>query len=149
MDCLCGLVVRVPGYRSRGPGLNSRLYKIFWEVIGLERGPVSLVSTTKELLGTNSSGFGLENREHGRGDPLRWSSDTLYPQKLAVTSPTSCGRSVGIVRLRTKVTEFVFLFWISQNTAWRGEQVLLLIITFVPQYSNHNFDEEVSHKRSL
>jgi hypothetical protein len=33
----------------------------------------------------------------------------LYPQKLALTSPTSCGRSVGIVRSRTKVTEFVFL----------------------------------------
>ena len=30
----------------------------------------------------------------------------LYPQKLALTSPTSGGRSVGIVPLRTKVTEF-------------------------------------------
>jgi hypothetical protein len=36
-----------------------------------------------------------------RGDPLRWPRDTLYPQKLALTSPTSGGRSVGIVRLRT------------------------------------------------
>jgi hypothetical protein len=36
-DCLCGLVVRVPGYRSRGPGFNSRRYQIFWEVVGLER----------------------------------------------------------------------------------------------------------------
>jgi hypothetical protein len=26
---LCGLVVRVPGYRSRGPGFDSRLYQIF------------------------------------------------------------------------------------------------------------------------
>ena len=31
----------------------------------------------------------------------------LYPQKLALTSPTSGGRSVGIVRSRTKATEFV------------------------------------------
>jgi hypothetical protein len=30
----------------------------------------------------------------------------LYPQKLALTSPTSGGRSVGIVRPRTKATEF-------------------------------------------
>ena len=30
----------------------------------------------------------------------------LYPQKLALTSPTGGGRSVGIVRLRTKATEF-------------------------------------------
>ena len=30
----------------------------------------------------------------------------LYPQKLALTSPTGGGRSVGIVRSRTKTTEF-------------------------------------------
>jgi len=30
----------------------------------------------------------------------------LYPQKLALTSPTDGGRSVGIVRVRTKATEF-------------------------------------------
>ena len=33
----------------------------------------------------------------------------LYPQKLALTSPTGGGRSVGIVRSRTKVTEFLCL----------------------------------------
>ena len=33
---------------------------------------------------------------------------TLYPQKLALTSPTGGGRSVGIVRSRTKATEFSF-----------------------------------------
>jgi hypothetical protein len=31
----------------------------------------------------------------------------FYPQKLALTSPTSGGRSVGIVRSRTKATELV------------------------------------------
>ena len=30
----------------------------------------------------------------------------LYPPKLALTSPTGGGRSVGIVRVRTKATEF-------------------------------------------
>ena len=30
----------------------------------------------------------------------------LYPQKLALTSPTGGGRSVGIVRSRTKATAF-------------------------------------------
>jgi len=30
----------------------------------------------------------------------------LYPQKLALTSPTDGGRSVGIVCVRTKATEF-------------------------------------------
>jgi hypothetical protein len=103
------LVVRVPGYRSRGSGFDSRRYQIFWEVVGLERGPFSFVSTIEELLGRNSRGSGLENREYCRGDRLRWPRDTLYPQKLALTSPTSGGRSVGIVRLRTKATEFVCL----------------------------------------
>jgi hypothetical protein len=41
---------------------------------------------------------GLEIWEYGRGDPLRSPRDTLYPQKLAPTSLTSGGRSVGIVR---------------------------------------------------
>jgi hypothetical protein len=41
----------------------------------------------------------------------------LYPQKLALTSPTSGGRLVGIVRLRTKATEFslVYMFWPLQD----------------------------------
>jgi hypothetical protein len=33
--------------------------------VGLERGPLSLVITIEELLGRNSSGYGLENRDYG------------------------------------------------------------------------------------
>jgi hypothetical protein len=94
IDRLCGLVVRVPGYRSIGPGFDYRRYQIFWGVVGLERGPLSLVSTIQELLGRNSSGSGLENREYGRGDPLRWPRDTLYPQKLALHRQAVVARSV-------------------------------------------------------
>jgi hypothetical protein len=65
--------------------------------MGLERGPLSLVSTTEELLGRKSSGSGLEIREYGRRDPSRYPRGTFYPQKLALASPTSGGRSVGIV----------------------------------------------------
>jgi hypothetical protein len=50
--------------------------------MSLERGALSLVRIIEELLEWRSSGSGLEN--------------------LA-----SCGRSVGIVRLRTQATEFV------------------------------------------
>jgi hypothetical protein len=32
------------------PGFDSWHYQIFWEVVGLERGPLSLMSTTEELL---------------------------------------------------------------------------------------------------
>jgi hypothetical protein len=66
--------------------------------MGLERGPLSLVSTIEEKLGRNSSDSGLENREYDLGDTLLWPRNTLYPQKLALTSPTSGGRSVCIVR---------------------------------------------------
>jgi hypothetical protein len=37
--------------------------------LGLDRGPLRLVSTTEELLERKSSGSGLENRDYGRGDP--------------------------------------------------------------------------------
>jgi hypothetical protein len=71
--------------------------------VGLERGPLSLVSATEELLERKSSSFGLESRDCGRMDPC----DTLYPQKMALISPTNGGRSVGIVRSRTMTTELL------------------------------------------
>jgi hypothetical protein len=37
--------------------------------VGLERGPLSFVNTIEELLGRESSGSGLENRDYGRRDP--------------------------------------------------------------------------------
>jgi hypothetical protein len=48
IDRLCSLVVRVLGYRSGGPGSIPGTTKK--KVVGLERGPLSLVSTTEELL---------------------------------------------------------------------------------------------------
>jgi hypothetical protein len=49
MNRLCGLVVRVLGYRSVVPGsIHGTTRKK--KVVGLERGPLSLVSTTEELL---------------------------------------------------------------------------------------------------
>jgi hypothetical protein len=47
-DRFCGLVVRVLGYRSGGPGSIPGNTKK--KVVSLERGPLSLVSTTEELL---------------------------------------------------------------------------------------------------
>jgi hypothetical protein len=64
------------------------------------------MSTIEELLGRKCSGSGLEIREDGRGDPLRLPRDTLYSRNLALILPTSGGRSVGIVRSRSKATEF-------------------------------------------
>jgi hypothetical protein len=70
--------------------------------VGLEQGPLSLVSTIEEVLERKYSGSGLENRKYGRSDPRADQATLLYPQKLALTSPTSGGRS------RTQATEFNF-----------------------------------------
>jgi hypothetical protein len=87
-------------------GFDSWRYQIFWEAMGLKRGPLSLVSTIEEVLERKSSGSGLEIREHGRRDPSRCPRRTFYPQMFAIISPTSGVRSVGIVRSRTQATEF-------------------------------------------
>jgi hypothetical protein len=58
-DRLCDLVARVPGYKTE-------MYvscEVQTEAVGMERGPLSLVSTTEELLEGKSSGSDLENRE--------------------------------------------------------------------------------------
>jgi hypothetical protein len=85
----------------QGSGFDSWRYQIFW-VVGLERGPLSLVSTFEKLLGRRSSGSGLEIREQGRGDPSSWPHDTLHPQKMVLISPTSGGLSVGVVHSRLR-----------------------------------------------
>jgi hypothetical protein len=53
--------------------------------VGLERGPLSLVSTTEELLGRKSSGSGLEIREYGLRD-LSPETDTLLK---GISGPSS------------------------------------------------------------
>jgi hypothetical protein len=50
-----GLLCTLPplwssGHRFRGPRFDSRRYAINREVVGLERGPLSLVRITEELL---------------------------------------------------------------------------------------------------
>jgi hypothetical protein len=103
------------------PWFDSRRYQVLWEVVGLEQGPLSLVSTTEELLERKSSGSGLGNRDYGRRDPSLWPCGTLYPQKLALTSPTSGGRSVGIVRARTQATELIkrTSLWVQLRSYWK------------------------------
>jgi hypothetical protein len=74
-------------------GFDSWRYQIFWEVVGLEWGPPSLVSTIEELLERKSSGSGLENREYGRRDS-RWSRDTPLSAKVG-TNFADKRRSLG------------------------------------------------------
>jgi hypothetical protein len=71
IDRLCGLVVRVLGYRSGGPVSIPGTTKK--KVVGLERGPLSLMSTTEELLDrkvaapvskTENTAVGIRHADH-------------------------------------------------------------------------------------
>jgi hypothetical protein len=83
----------------RGPGFDSQHYQK--KKVGLERGPFSLVSTTEELLDRKvaAPAIGIRHADH---------ATPSIRKKLAITSPTSCGHSVGIVRSRTQTMEFSF-----------------------------------------
>jgi hypothetical protein len=109
---LCGLELRVPGYRSRGSGFDSRHYQIFWEVVGLELGPLNLVSTTEELLERKGSGSGLESRDYSCREPPRWLLDISLSEKVDTNfddKRLSFGQYSSLSR--TKATElFFFLF---------------------------------------
>jgi hypothetical protein len=49
--------------------------------MGLERGPLSLVSTIEALLGRKYTGSGQESREYGRRDPLPAKDGTNFADK--------------------------------------------------------------------
>jgi hypothetical protein len=74
IDSLCGQIYWLQIQR---PGFDSRHYQIFWEVVSLERGPLSLVSTIGKLLERKNSGSGPENLECDRKDRSRWPRCTL------------------------------------------------------------------------
>jgi hypothetical protein len=78
--------------------------------VGLERGPLRLMSTIEELHERKISSSGLKKREYGRRVPPRLPRGTLYPQKLALTLPKSGSPSFGMVGSRTQATEFGFCF---------------------------------------
>jgi hypothetical protein len=76
------------------------------KVVGLKRGPLSLVNTTEELLDrkvaapvwkTENTAVGIRHADHV-APSIR--------KKLVITSLTSGGGSVGIVRSRTQTMEF-------------------------------------------
>jgi hypothetical protein len=98
--------------------------------MGLERGPLSLLSTIEVLLVRKSSGSGLETRDYGR-----WGSAALttsYPQKLVLTSPKIVSRSVGRVRSRTQATEYVFFVFLRDEHTWITSH--LNAFAYLPEY---------------
>jgi hypothetical protein len=89
--------------------MNYRLYKqienTFLRRIEQNQIPVKLTNIFHLLDETS----GLKNREYGRAIRRTDHATPSIPKRLAVTSPTSGGRSVGIVRSRTKATELLLL----------------------------------------
>jgi hypothetical protein len=145
LDRLCGLVVRVPGYISRGPGSICCSTRFFRELVGLERGLLSLVRTIEELLGRKNSGPGLENREYCPRISSCWTGDALYLQKLTLTLPASGGRSVGIVLSRTKSTDLSFRLWDrkGRQPLWSSGQSSWLQIRR-PGFDSRDYQKESS-----
>jgi hypothetical protein len=85
--------------------------------VGLERGPLSLVRITEELIEWNSSGSGLENRVQRSWESVALTTRHPLSAKLALTSPTSGGRSVGIVHLKTKSRGVFHFLAVKMNSS--------------------------------
>jgi hypothetical protein len=91
-------------------GFDSRRYQIFCEVVCLERGPLSLVSTTEELLGRKSSGSGIETREYGCRRSVALTTPHPQSAKVGTNSADNSGSSVGIFAHGLRPGSYYYLF---------------------------------------
>jgi hypothetical protein len=122
------------------------------KLVGLELGPLSLVSTTDEILDRKISGYCLENLEYGRRDPSRWPRGILYPQKLAsLRRQATVARSVLFVR-GPRPWSLVFRFlWGSLNQTRKLEllcDIYSLSKTFQNDCQMFSFFSEISKNQS-
>jgi hypothetical protein len=104
--------------------------------VGLEQGPLSLVSITEELLEWNSSG--CESRELRLTAVRIRCTDQATPsirKSSLLTSPTCGGPSVSIVRLRTKATEFrsvtfIYIIYSKYAVSFYGNERYAFVIYY-------------------
>jgi hypothetical protein len=136
------------------PVFDSRRYQIFWEVVGLEGGPLSLVSTIGELLGRKSIRSGLVSRELGRRVASRWLRDTLCPQSRTLQPLIlSWGPpSVTVHCLNLRELQFCYvscllgLIFSSWQISHFGHYLLLIIPWTMKQAINSEEYKIHSHK---
>jgi hypothetical protein len=79
------------------PKEDSLRYQILWEVVGLERGPLSLAITNDHLHGRKIRGSCLETKNTAVEDPPLWLRDI----------PLSAKVGTNFADKRTQTTEFV------------------------------------------
>jgi hypothetical protein len=132
VDCLCGLVVRVYGYRSRDTRFDSLGYQIFWELVGLDRSPLSLMSTTDELLLRNSNGSSLNNREYGCRNLSHWPWYRLQWSKNPVASV--CKRTILNKWPRWSLIQYSSLTDWGHGVFWSLQSISCLIHPSIWKY---------------
>jgi hypothetical protein len=117
-------VVRVPGYTFR---------------VGLERGPLSLVSTSEELLERKNSGSDLEIREYGRWDPSRHVAPSI--RKMLYTNFADSRWSLGwYISLAGSGHGVCFVCYKLNPAIFQNIALISPYMGYIPEYGSiHNF----------
>jgi hypothetical protein len=84
--------------------------------MGLKRGPLSVVRIIEKLFERKVAASVWKTRLRPWGSTAHTTRHPLYPLNLALTSPTSRCRSVGIVQSRIKATELLVIMYSHRFT---------------------------------
>jgi hypothetical protein len=120
-----------PEARVRFPALREK------NAVDLERGPLSLVSTTEEILDRKVACSCLEKWEYGRRDPSRWPHGTPYTKKVVnhfADRRRSLGRYSSLADSDHWVLLYVTSCWLIDVTDVSKVPVLSIFRVFLTFY---------------